>query len=91
MCSSPVAPRCACSMSDGDRNLSWSRTESSSCQPRFPHDARTSRGEKQFRFGLVIFGAGADRGHDDHDCKFGVREVPEARKTVSFAGRVSCR
>ena len=32
--------------------------------------------------------AGADRGHDDHDCKFRAREVSEARKTVSPAGGV---
>ena len=36
----------------------------------------------QVRFGLVT------RGPDDHDCKFRVREVPQARKTVSLAGGV---
>ena len=44
--------------------------------------------ERQDGFGLVTFGAGADRGHDEHDCKFRAREVLEARKTVNPAGRV---
>ena len=48
-------------------------------------------GERQDRFGLVTFGAGADRGYDGHDVKFRVREVLEACKTVSFAGGVWAR
>ena len=45
--------------------------------------------KEQFRSGLVTFGAGADR--DDRDCKFRVHEVPDACKTVSFAGRMQVR
>ena len=36
--------------------------------------------ERKFRFELVTFGAGTDRGHGDHDCKLRVHEVPEACK-----------
>ena len=46
--------------------------------------------ERQFRFELITFGAGADRGHDDHDCKVRVHEVPEARKTMSLSRDVGC-
>ena len=38
--------------------------------------------ERQFRFVLITFGAGADRGHDDHDSKFRAPEMPEACKTA---------
>ena len=42
-------------------------------------------GERQFWFALITFGAGADRGHDDHDCKFRASEMLEAWKTVILA------
>ena len=49
--------------------------------------------EREVGFDLVTFAAGADRGHDDHDCKFRVHEVLEARKTSELcrrsAGKVS--
>ena len=44
--------------------------------------------ERQLRFQQITFGAGADQGHDEHDCKFRVHEVPEACKTVIPSGRV---
>ena len=46
--------------------------------------------ERQFRFELITFGAGTDRGHVDHDRKLPVHEVLEACKTVSVspAGKV---
>ena len=47
--------------------------------------------ERHVKFVLIIFRAGADRGDDDHACKLRVRELLEARKTVSHAGRVHAR
>ena len=67
---------------DVERNWSWSQTESSSrdCSGQCSDDT----------FELIAFGAGTDREHDDHDCKFKAPATPEACKTVSvsLAGRV---
>ena len=41
--------------------------------------------ERQFRFELITFGAGTDRGHDDRDCKFRAPETPETCKIVITA------
>ena len=41
--------------------------------------------ERQVRFVLITLGAGADRGCEDHDCKFRAHEMPEAPKTVNPA------
>ena len=38
--------------------------------------------EWQFRFDLITFGAGTDRGHDDRDCKFRAPETSEVCRTV---------
>ena len=41
--------------------------------------------ERQVRFELITFGAGANQGHDGHDCKFRVHGVSEACKIVILA------
>ena len=43
--------------------------------------------EQHFRFVLITFKVGTDRGHDDHDCKCKVLKMPESCKTVSLAER----
>ena len=42
------------------------RIASRDCSSRCSDDWK----ERQFRFELITFGAGTDRGHDDQDCKF---------------------
>ena len=43
--------------------------------------------ERQFKFELITFGAGTDRGHDDRDCKFRVPEMSEVCKTAHLVER----
>ena len=45
----------------------------------------------QFRFVLISFRAGTDRGHDNHDCKFRVPEMPEACKTERLVAKALLR
>ena len=55
------------------------------------HNARDDWKERQFRFELITFGAGTDRGHDDRDCKFRVPETPKVCRTVHPVERVRLR
>ena len=79
-------PKCVRTTREVERNWSWNQTESSSCQSRLFAQCSDEWDERQFRFVLITFGAGTDRGQDEHDCKVRVHEVPAARKTVSPAG-----
>ena len=47
--------------------------------------------ERQFRFELITFGAGTDRGHDDGDCKFRAPETLEVCRTVHLVERARLR
>ena len=76
---------------DVERNWSWSQTESSNCQSRLFCTLLGRLGRTGIQVCTLAFGAGADQGHDGHDCKFRVHEVSEVRKTVSYAGRVQAR